>query len=379
MTADRQDYPLLPVDNGRVREYNYQSVFQPQKQADYHRFITSRGRNENNNMNVQFPGLGLEFEIDRVAFSIGNFSVYWYAVIIVTGLVLAVLYAFRRADFFGIKKDPMFDVVLVGLVCSMIGARAYYVIFSWQDYDSFWDMINIRDGGIAIYGAVIGAFLSGALACKWRKIRIGAMFDVAAIGFLIGQGVGRWGNFMNQEAFGDATDLPWGMLSENTMRVVPDSPVHPCFLYESLWCFAGLIILHVLSKKWYKFYGQYFLLYLLWYGMGRVWIEGLRTDSLWLIPDVIRVSQLVAGLSLVTIPLIILGLKGKLFTPRLTDENGNAINAMLEQPEESEPDEKAEKKNKPFAAISGAVTSAFAAVAEKIRTDKVSDENKKDK
>ena len=328
-------------------------------------------------MNVQFPGLGIDFDIDRVAFSIGDFSIYWYAVLIVSGLGLAVLYAFRRAKFFGIKKDPMFDVVLVGLVCSMIGARAYYVIFSGYRYENFWDVINIRDGGIAIYGAVIGAFASGALACLWRKIRIGAMFDVAAIGFLIGQGIGRWGNFMNQEAFGCATDLPWGMLSENTMKVVPDSPVHPCFLYESIWCFAGLAILHFLSKKCYKFYGQYFLMYLLWYGLGRAWIEGLRTDSLWLIPDVIRVSQLVALLSLLTIPLLVLGFKGKLFTARLTDEEGNAVNAMLDGSEGTV--EEAKKENKAFAALSGAITSAFTAVADKIRTDRESGGDKDSK
>ncbi len=315
-------------------------------------------------MNVQFPGLGLEFEIDRVAFSIGSFSIYWYAVIILTGLVMAVVYANCRAKFFGIKKDPMFDVVLVCFVCAMIGARLYYVVFSGQKYDSFLDVINIRDGGLAIYGAVICAFLSGILACRWRKIRTMAMFDVAAIGFLIGQGIGRWGNFANQEAFGDATDLPWGMLSANTMKVVPDSPVHPCFLYESLWCFAGLIMLHFLSKKVYKFYGQYFLLYLLWYGLGRAWIEGLRTDSLWLVPGVIRVSQLVALLSLSTIPLLILGFKGKIFTPRLTDDEGNAINAMLEEPAESG------DEDKPVSTIKEKAAAMLAAMKAKLSAEK---------
>lgn len=282
-------------------------------------------------MNVQFPGLGLEFEIDRVAFSIGGISIYWYAIIILSGFMLAVLYAYKRSKFFGIEKDPMFDVVLIGFACAIVGARAYYVIFSGREYDSFIDVINLRDGGLAIYGAVICAFVSGLLTCRWRKIRPLAMFDVAGIGFLIGQGIGRWGNFMNQEAFGGPTDLPWGMLSANTMKVVPDSPVHPCFLYESLWCLAGLAMLHFLSKKCYKFYGQYFLLYLLWYGLGRGWIEGLRTDSLWLIPDVIRVSQLLAILSLSTIPLLVLGFRGKLFVQRITDENGNALNAMVKE------------------------------------------------
>ncbi len=319
-------------------------------------------------MNVQFPGLGIELEVDRVAFTIGGISIYWYAIIIMTGLVLAVLYAFRRSKYFGIKNDPMFDVILIGFVCSIICARLYYVIFSDRKYDNLWDIINLRDGGIAIYGAVIGAFASGALASKWRKIRVMAMFDIAAIAFLIGQGIGRWGNFMNQEAFGCATDLPWGMLSENTLRVVPDSPVHPCFLYESLWCFAGLAILHFLSKKCYKFYGQYFLLYLLWYGLGRVWIEGLRTDSLWLVPDVIRVSQLIALLSLGTIPLLVLGFKGKLFTARLVDEDGNAVNAMLDG--EIGEEQPQDKKPGAAAGVIAAATAALNTVLAKIKGEK---------
>lgn len=260
-------------------------------------------------MEVKFPGLGLEFEINNVCFSIGGFQIYWYALILVTGLVLAVIYALRRHKRFGLDPDDMLDVIIVGFICSIIGARLYYVIFFDHDYDSLLDVINLRDGGIAIYGAVIGAFLGGGLMCKKKKMSIPAMFDVAGIGFLIGQGIGRWGNFANQEAFGTPTELPWGMQSANTGNV----PVHPCFLYESIWCLAGFALLHYLSKRWYKFEGQYFLMYLCWYGLGRAWIEGLRTDSLWLIPNVLRVSQLIAVLCvLVTTPLIVLGLKGKL-------------------------------------------------------------------
>lgn len=266
-------------------------------------------------MEVRFPGLDISFEIDRVAFSIGSINIYWYAILIATGFLLAVIYAFRRAKYFGLKVDPMIDVIIVGLISSVICARAFYVIFRLDHYDSFIDMINIRDGGIAIYGAVIGAFGSGLITCKLRKVDTLAMFDVTAIGFLIGQCLGRWGNFMNQEAFGSATTLPWGMESANTLAVVPDGPVHPCFLYESIWCLIGFIGLDIVSRKFYKFKGQMLLMYIVWYGMGRVWIEGLRTDSLWLIPDVIRVSQLIAGLSLLVIPLIVLGFMGKIFKP----------------------------------------------------------------
>lgn len=283
-------------------------------------------------MEVEFPGLGIELTVHRVALTIGDFKVYWYAVIILVGFILAALYAFKRAKKFGIKTDPMIDVVIIGFICAIVGARLYYVLFSLgeRSYSSFWEVINIRDGGLAIYGAVIGAFVSGVITCRWRKIDPLAMFDLAGMGFLIGQCLGRWGNFANQEAFGSATDMPWGMLSANTMAKVPDSPVHPCFLYESLWCLAGFIMLHYISKRFYKFYGQLFLLYLLWYGLGRVWIEGLRTDSLYLIPGVIRVSQLIAGLSLITVPLLVLGFKGKLFRARVVDENGCATNAMFD-------------------------------------------------
>lgn len=268
-------------------------------------------------MEVRFPGLGISFDIDRVAFRIGSFEIYWYALLITLGFVLAVLYAFKRSKYFGLNSDSMTDVIIVGLVSAVICARAFYVIFRIENYDSFWEIINIRDGGIAIYGAVIGAFASGLITCRLKKVDTLSMFDVTALGFLIGQCLGRWGNFMNQEAFGDATSLPWGMESANTLAVVADSPVHPCFLYESIWCLIGFIGLDIVSRKFYKFKGQLLLMYVVWYGMGRVWIEGLRTDSLWLIPDVIRVSQLIAGLSILVIPVIVLAFMGKIkfFSP----------------------------------------------------------------
>ena len=144
--------------------------------------------------------------------------------------------------------------------------------------------------GLAIYGAVIGAFVCGALMCHWRKIKILDMFDMAAIAFLIGQGIGRWGNFFNQEAFGGLTYDPWwGMQSENTVSEVGPGLVHPCFLYESVWCLLGFVVLHILSKR-RKFSGQMVLMYGVWYGFGRAIIEGLRTDSLYLVAN-IRVSQ----------------------------------------------------------------------------------------
>ncbi|WP_337574517.1 prolipoprotein diacylglyceryl transferase [Fournierella sp.] len=260
---------------------------------------------------VQFPGLGLEFNINRVAFTIGGLDVYWYGVLIATGFLLALVFAFRYAVDFGIDADRLVDVVLVGSVCAVICARAYYVIFSPVPYESFVDMIDIRQGGLAIYGGVIGAAVFGGLACKWRKLPILPTFDLVAMGFLIGQSIGRWGNFVNQEAFGSNTSLPWGMYSQATASylsswqtvlaqdgviVDPSMPVHPTFLYESIWCAVGFFALWAYMKK-RRFNGEIALMYAAWYGAGRFWIEGLRTDSLMLPGMTLRVSQLIALIS----------------------------------------------------------------------------------
>ena len=273
---------------------------------------------------IQFPRLGLEFEIDRVAFSIGGINIYWYGLIIAAGLLLALAFAFHYAADFGIDPDRLVDVVLVGTVCAIICARAYYVAFAPFKYDSLWDMINLRDGGIAIYGAVIGAAVFGGLACKWRGVPILPTFDLVSVGFLIGQGLGRWGNFFNQEAFGSNTNSLFGMysratqeyltwwqssLAEQGVTVDPSMPVHPTFLYESVWCFVGFFALWAFLKK-RRYNGQIALLYAVWYGAGRFWIEGLRTDSL-LIPGAgLRVSQVVA-LVCVAAGLVLLAVLGK--------------------------------------------------------------------
>lgn len=256
---------------------------------------------------VQFPGLGWEFTIDRVALSVGGFNIYWYGVIIAVGMLLALLYAFRHAVDFGIDADRLVDVVAIGTVMAIVCARIYYVAMAPFQYQSFWEMVDIRLGGIAIYGAVIGAFVFGGLAAKWRKVPLLPLFDLVALGFLIGQGVGRWGNFVNQEAFGTNTTLPWGMYSEGTeaylrsvqvtlpagVTIDPTLPVHPTFFYESLWCLIGFVVLALYVKR-RRFHGQIFLLYVIWYGLGRSWIEGLRTDSLLITGTDLRASQVVA-------------------------------------------------------------------------------------
>ena len=272
---------------------------------------------------VQFPGLGLALTVNRVALSIGGFNIYWYGVIIAAGMMLALLYAFRNAVDFGIDSDRLVDVIAIGTVMAIVCARIYYVAMAPFKYNSIWEMIDIRLGGIAIYGAVIGAFVFGGLAAKWRKIPLLPLFDLVSLGFLIGQGIGRWGNFVNQEAFGPNTTLPWGMYSEGTeaslksvqvtlpagMAVDPTAPVHPTFLYESIWCLAGFVILASLVKR-RKFNGQIFLSYIIWYGLGRSWIEGLRTDSLLVGNTGLRASQLVAiGSVIAAAMLLIIGLR----------------------------------------------------------------------
>lgn len=257
---------------------------------------------------VQFPGLGWEFEINNVLVQIGGFRIYWYGFIIACGLLLALLFGFRNARRFGINTDRMTDVIIVAVICGVVGARAYYVIFSPYHYTSLWQMINLRDGGLAIYGGIIGGFLGGLLMCRARKVPVLPMFDVAAMGYLIGQGIGRWGNFFNQEAFGINTTLPWGMYSASThnylmsvrgtlaqqgVTVDPSLPVHPTFLYESLWCLLGFLLLRLYMKH-RRFNGEIFLFYIIWYGTGRFFFEGLRTDSLMTPLFNLRVSQLLA-------------------------------------------------------------------------------------
>ena len=253
---------------------------------------------------VQFPGVGWEFDISNVAFTIGSYSVYWYGLIITAGLLLALLYAWRSAPRYNVNASKLFNCVLVGLVTGIIGARLYYVAFAWEDYAS--DPISIlyiHEGGLAIYGGIIGALLGGFVMAKIQRLKFMPILDITMVGFLIGQGIGRWGNFMNQEAFGAPTDLPWRMLSENTVVNGQVTAVHPCFLYESLWCLLGVAVLHFFGKYRQRYAGQIFYLYLVWYGFDRMIVEGLRTDSLYLPVQLfgmdIRVSQVLSAFIMV--------------------------------------------------------------------------------
>ena len=227
-----------------------------------------------------------------------------YGLIITAGLLLALLYAWRSAPRYNVNASKLFNCVLVGLVTGIIGARLYYVAFAWEDYAS--DPISIlyiHEGGLAIYGGIIGALLGGFVMAKIQRLKFMPILDITMVGFLIGQGIGRWGNFMNQEAFGAPTDLPWRMLSENTVVNGQVTAVHPCFLYESLWCLLGVAVLHFFGKYRQRYAGQIFYLYLVWYGFERMIVEGLRTDSLYLPVQLfgmdIRVSQVLSAFIMV--------------------------------------------------------------------------------
>ncbi len=277
---------------------------------------------------ISFPGLGIEINPGR-CFEIGPLTVYFYGIIIATGLLLAVCYALRRCPQFGLKQDDIIDGVLWIVPVAIICARAYYCIFSWQDFaDDPISVLYIWKGGIAIYGGVIGAALGVILHCKIKKMSLGATLDIVALGFLIGQSIGRWGNFFNREAFGAETVsfLRMGLLNTTTGEF---EYYHPTFLYESLWNAAGFVLLHFLSKK-RKYDGQIALGYVAWYGLGRTFIEGLRMDSLYWGP--FRVSQLLAAISCVAAVGVLLW---QAFRPH--NENNLFVNQMaVQETEEKE-------------------------------------------
>ncbi len=255
---------------------------------------------------------GIHLNLNPVAFTIpigDGWKVYWYGILIATGFLLAIIYGLKNAKRFSIDVDRMLDVVLVTTPVAILCARAYYVIFDPNgSISSFGEFFGFGDSsgfaGLAIYGGVIGAALCGGVMCKIKKIKFPDMLDLAALGFLIGQSIGRWGNFINQEAFGSLTNSSWwGMESVNTIAVCGKGLVHPCFLYESVWCAVGFVLLHILSKKRH-FSGEIALGYASWYGFGRMFIEMLRTDSLMI--GSFRVSVLVSfALFVVGVSLII--------------------------------------------------------------------------
>ncbi len=244
---------------------------------------------------ISFPSFGITVDPSR-GFSIGSLEIRWYGVLIALGLMLAVIYACRRSKAFGLRDDDIIDGVLCIVPFAVLCARAYYCIFQWDSYkDNPIRVLYIWEGGLAIYGGVIGAII-GIIAFAWvkkDKVKLTAVLDVTGLGFLIGQSIGRWGNFINREAFGAETDSFFRMGLKNGITGEV-TYYHPTFLYESVWNLCGFVLLHFLSKK-RQYDGQIALGYVAWYGLGRALIEGLRTDSLYWGP--FRVSQVLAAVS----------------------------------------------------------------------------------
>jgi len=309
---------------------------------------------------VTFPGLGLEFELNRVAIEIFGRPIYWYGIIIASGLILAVFLCSKWGVRFGINEDQILDMMLFAVPAALIAIRAYYVIFNLDMYrlaDGSLDwkaMLRYSDGGLAIYGAIISSAIVLLIFCRVRKLSFLAYADLGVHGLFIGQLIGRWGNFMNVEAFGGVTGLPWrmcgdkitdylvrhGYAGEEVIAGLLDGTlgVHPTFFYESFWNLVGLFIVYYIGKH-RKFDGQCFLFYFFWYGLGRAWIEGLRTDSLYffgleLLGYPIRVSQLFAAVTCVVAGVAMLWMmsrhktRGELFVDR--------VNAALAEKKEEE-------------------------------------------
>lgn len=296
-----------------------------------------------NYQGIAFPGLGLEVNPDRVL-QIGNFSIHYYGLIIAIGLALAVVYGLRRKKVFGLTEDDILDGALLIVPFAILCARAYYCAFSWDSFkDDPISVLYIWNGGLAIYGGVIGAAIGILVYCKVKKLSIGATLDLVALGFLIGQAIGRWGNFMNREAFGAEVSKDYFLAMGLFNRYLGEYQYfHPTFLYESLWNVVGFLALHFLSKK-RQYDGQIALGYVAWYGLGRTIIEGLRTDSLWWGP--FRVSQLLAAIScaLAVVVLLIMAFRGSdranLYVNRVAAKAAQAEEEAKEEAAEEEPAE----------------------------------------
>lgn len=284
---------------------------------------------------ISFPFFGIEINPIRTI-PIGSFHLYIYGLLIGIGLMMAVVYGWRRCKEFGIKQDDITDGVLWIVPVAIICARMYYCIFEWDYYGKNpLQILALRDGGLAIYGGVIGAVIGVIVYCYFKKIKLPALLDLVMLGFLIGQAVGRWGNFFNREAFGAETDIFIRMGLKNVYTGLYTYH-HPTFLYESLWNVVGFVLLHFLSKK-RQYDGQIALGYVAWYGVGRTFIEGLRMDSLMWGP--IRVSQVLAGSSAIIAAVVLFILSTRQHDPAKLFVNQIAVAEEAESEEEDDDDE----------------------------------------
>lgn len=276
---------------------------------------------------ISFPGLGIDFfKVNQSPFSIAGREIRWYGIIICIGIILGFLVFLKNAKYHGINTDTVLDFAIILIPVSIIGARLYYVITSLSEYNSFYEVIAIWNGGLAIYGAIIAGAIATFIVCKVKKISYILILDCLSVGVILGQCIGRWGNFFNAEAYGSimqydffgktfdisasANSFPLRMVINSIPDFTNATIAHPTFLYESIWNLLGFILLTILFKKT-KFKGQIFLTYITWYGFGRCIIEGFRTDSLWV--GNFRISQLLATLCFIIgiILLTVLFLKNK--------------------------------------------------------------------
>ncbi|MDR2599400.1 MAG: prolipoprotein diacylglyceryl transferase [Oscillospiraceae bacterium] len=308
-----------------------------------------------NDPTITFPLFGEGFSLDIPRFfTIFGFNIYYYGLFITLGYATASFYLIKRGDLFGLKTDNILDLLLITVPCGIVGARIYYMLFN---FDSFFapgqwgNILAFRDGGLAVYGGIIASMLVFIIYSRVKKIPLGNLFDAGGFALLIGQAIGRWGNFVNREAFGAETELPWKMgLTFNTDKMMNGVfynrgvtyYFHPTFLYESLWCGLGFLLMHIFSKKSHtKYPGQYFLFYVVWYGFGRFMIEGLRMDSLFIPGTDFRASQWLAAISCITaIGLLIYN------HFRIRNKTGDieaVINKYVKEPNDTPKEEKADK------------------------------------
>lgn len=316
---------------------------------------------------VYFDGLGIDFELPSVAFTVFGYQIHWYGMIIAFGFALAVLYGGRKAYKWKMSLDGMTDVLLWGTLFGIICARLYYVAFEWDYYSVHLSEIPaIWNGGLAIYGGIIGALIGAAIGCKTGKINFLNLLDLGAIGLLIGQGIGRWGNFFNQEAFGTNTDTAlfrmWSpkihdtlemsaaTLAQKGVTVDPNTPVHPTFLYESVWCLLSFLVLHIVVTYFRKFKGEVFMMYGVLYGLERMIVEGMRTDSLYIGSTSIRVSQVlsavIAAVALVVLVYFFIRLKQNKLPKALVLDNLDELEDINKIEREKSKQEKAQRAEK---------------------------------
>lgn len=298
---------------------------------------------------IAFPKLGIEMSIDRAAFRIFGIPVYWYGIFIALGFVVAIIVAFRQCNKFGVKQETIIDGMLYAVPVSIIFARIYYVALEWDEYkDNLLEIFNIRQGGLALFGVLIGAFLTVFVLFKIKKIPFLKTLDFCIVYFPLVQSIGRWGNFVNQEVYGVQTDLPWGM----TGSIIGNIPVHPLFLYEAIWNMALFFFLFWFIKR-KKFDGEVIYLYIIFYGAGRAWMELLRDREFNLMIGNLRVNSLIAAAASLLFLILLVVKRRKIKKEAPAEAGGSEYGYLLkdedadaEKPEESLAETGEEKSDK---------------------------------